>query len=64
MYQFSSTGMASIFVPFVGVFVNMTGSIKPVFYIATILAAVNVLLVFFFVKITKEDEAEAEKKSA
>lgn len=39
MYQFSSTGMASIFVPFVGVFVNMTGSIKPVFYIATILAA-------------------------
>lgn len=64
MYQFSSTGMASIFVPFVGVFVNMTGSIKPVFYIATILAAVNVVLVFCFVKITKEEEAQVEGRSA
>ncbi len=64
MYQFSSTGMASVFVPFVGVFVNMTGSIKPVFYIATILAAVNVVLVFCFVKITKEEEAQVEGRSA
>ena len=64
MYQFSSTGMASIFVPSVGVFVNMTGSIKPVFYIATILAAVNVVLVFCFVKITKEEEAQVEGRSA
>ena len=38
----------------------MTGSIKPVFYIAAILALINVLLVVFFVKISQEDEAAVE----
>lgn len=64
MYQFSATGMASVFVPFVGIFVNMTGSIKPVFYIAAILAVINVLLVVFFVKISREDEAAVEGTQA
>lgn len=62
MYQFSSTGGATIFVAFVGVLVGLTGSIKPVFYTGAILAVVNVLLVLGTLKITKEDVEQAEGK--
>ncbi len=62
MYQFSSTGGATIFVAIVGVFVGLTGSIKPVFYTGAALAVVNVLLVIGTLKITEEDVEEAEGK--
>lgn len=62
MYQFSSTGGATIFVAFVGVLVGLTGSIKPVFYTGAILAVINVILVFTSLKITKEDVAQVEGK--
>lgn len=62
MYQFSATGGATIFVAFVGVLVGFTGSIKPVFYTGTILAVINVILVFAALRITKEDVAQVEGK--
>ncbi len=62
MYQFSSTGGATVFVAFVGVLVGLTGSIKPVFYTGAVLAAVNVFLVLGTLKITEEDVEQAEGK--
>lgn len=51
MFVFSSTGGATIFVAFVGVLVNATGSIKPVFYSGTILAAINLMMILIYLRI-------------
>jgi MFS family permease len=64
MYQFSSTGGATIFVAFVGVLVNITGSIKPVFYTGTVLAVINVILAITCIKIPAKDVAAVEAAAA
>lgn len=51
MFQFSSTGGATIFVAFVGVLVNITGSIKPVFYSGATLALVNFAMVLLCLRV-------------
>jgi MFS-type transporter involved in bile tolerance (Atg22 family) len=60
MYQFSGTGGATIFVAFVGVLVNITGSIKPVFYTGAILAVINVILAVTCIRIPAKDVAAVE----
>lgn len=57
MFQFSSTGGATIFVAFVGVLVNITGSIKPVFYSGAVLAVINFAMVLLCLRI-RESKAE------
>ena len=57
MFQFSSTGGATIFVAFVGVLVNITGSIKPVFYSGAVLAVINFVMVLMFLRIKESDAA-------
>lgn len=57
MFQFSSTGGATIFVAFVGVLVNITGSIKPVFYSGAVLAVINFVMVLLFLRIKESDAA-------
>lgn len=55
MYTFSSTCGSTIFVAVVGVLVNISGTVKIVFYTAALLALCNVVLVLLKVKIAPEE---------
>lgn len=62
MYQFSSTGGATIFVAVVGVLVGATVSIKPVFYTSLLLAVINFLMILTCLRITDQDVTAVEGK--
>ena len=58
MYQFSGTGMATIFVAVVGVLVGATGDLKYVFYTGLIVTFINVLICLTSVRIRPDEVIE------
>ena len=58
MYQFSGTGMATIFVAVVGVLVGLTGDLKYVFYTGLVMTVINVIICVASVRIRPDEVIE------
>ena len=58
MYQFSGTGMSTIFVAVVGVLVGATGDLKYVFYTGLIVTFINVLICLTSIRIRPDEVIE------